>query len=621
MDKVKLSSIRAQFPMYADVSDEQLLAAVHKKFYSDIPRGNFLQAIDYDTKRVDPTEGMSSIQTTLAGIGKGLTDAARGVGQMVGAVSRDDVARARELDAPLMGTTGGKVGNVVGSVAAALPLAAVPGANTLQGAAALGGLAGLAAPSVSTEETLKNIGLGGALGPASILAGRAIGAGARGVQGLVEPFTKAGQERIAASTLQQFATNPARAAASLRGAQPLVAGSLPTMAQGADDAGLAQLERTLMNNPETGGRLAEHYASQRAARLAAIQRVAGSPAGRDAAVAAREAAAAPLYQQAKNAVYELDSGIDSLFKTPVGRQALDRAAAIAANNKRPFLYPGQAAKPGPSIVNEAGESLVDLGTKAQPGRITGQALQDIKMALDDMLSNPMSGIAKSEADAVKRIRGELVGWMEGRNDAFKAARTTYAKESVPINTMDVAQALMEKLQPALARYGANTREQAGAYAAALQAAEETVKKSTGIDKPIGELIDKQAKKLLDDIARDLARKVKAEDLGRAVGSNTMQNVASQNLLRRTLGPAGLPQSWAENSMLQAFLSPYTGLAKLAGSEQRVTDRLLQAALDPADAAGLLSMASRPSRVGLLGRQVEPLLPAAAAGGLLSYRAQ
>ena len=99
------------------------------------------------------------------------------------------------------------------------------------------------------------------------------------------------------------------------------------------------------------------------------------------------------------------------------------------------------------------------------------------MALDDMLSNPMSGIAKSEAGAVKSIRGKLVGWMEGQNDAFKTARATYSDKSTPINTMDVAGALMDKLEPALARYGANTREQAAAYARALQAAEETVKKA------------------------------------------------------------------------------------------------------------------------------------------------
>jgi hypothetical protein len=643
MDKVKLSQIRAQFPMYADVPDHALLGAVHKKFYSDIPRANFLQAIDYDTQRQDPTEGMGGLQTTLAGIGKGLADVGRGLGQFVGAVDRNDVAESRQRDAALMKTTGGKVGNVVGNIAAMLPAAFIPGANTYAGAGAIGALSGLAAPSVSTDETLKNAALGGALGPAALGAGRAIGAGARGLQGLVEPFTKGGQERIAAATLQQFATDPAKAAATLRGAREFVPGSAPTMAQAADDAGIAQLERTLMNNPETGGKLAEQYAAQRAARLGAIQGLAGDPAKRAAAVEARAAAAQPLYKEATDANYLMDPAIEALLKTPVGKQAMARAQTVAANEGRPFSFMAQqqGAKYQPpvpyptTIKGIQAEEQKRLAMESSRGafsgvgglkddpvkHVTGQGLQDLKMALDDMLSNPMSGIAKSEADAVKNIRGRVVNWMEGQNDAFKTARTTFAEKSTPINTMDVASALMDKLQPALARYGANTREQAAAYANALKAAEETVKKSTGIDKPMSELIDKKATELLENIAKDLGRKAKAEDMGRAVGSNTAQNLAAQNLLRRTLGPAGLPQSWSENSMLHAFLSPYTGVAKLAGSEQRVMDRLLQASLDPTDAAGLLGMAAKPSRAGLLGRQIEPALPALAAGGLLSYRSQ
>jgi hypothetical protein len=612
MEKIKLSQIRAQFPMYADVDSARLLGALHKKYYSDIPRGQFLQAIDYDTERIDPTADMSGLQTTLAGIGKGFTDVGRGLGQFIGAVSREDVADSRQRDEALMNTTGGKVGNVVGNVAAAAPLAFIPGANTMLGAAAIGGAAGLAAPSASTEETLKNTGLGGALGPLSLLAGRAIGASYHGVKGLVEPFTKAGQERIAAATLKQFANDPAKAAANLRSAQPLVPGSLPTMAQGADDAGLAQLERTLMNNPETGGRLADAYAAQRAARLSAIQGLAGTPATRAAAVADRKAAAAPLYEQATRAIYEMDPAIDALLKTPIGKQAVTRAKTIAANNQRPFQFTTETPAPFSGVGGRQQETT---------RQVTGQALQDIKMGFDDLLSNPMMGIAKSEADAVKSIRGQVVNWMEGQNEAFKGARTTFATKSTPINTMDVASALMDKLEPALARYGANTREQGAAYARALQAAEDTVKKATGIDKPMSELIDAQADTLLKQIAKDLGRKAKAEDMGRAAGSNTAQNLSAQNLLRRTLGPSGLPQNWSESSMLQAFLSPYTGVAKLAGSEQRVMDRLLQAALDPTDAAGLLTMAARPSQAGLLGRQLEPALPALATGGLLSYRAQ
>lgn len=603
MEKIKLSQIREQFPMYADVPDDQFLMGLRKKLYADIPRDQFYSRIEYDTA-ADPTDGMSGTDKFLAGVGKGMTDVGRGLGQMVGLVDRKDVAETRQRDAALMKTGAGMAGNVTGSVAALLPAALIPGAATMGGAAAIGLGTGLAAPSQSTGETLKNAALGGVLGPASILAGRAVGAGVRGTQSLLEPFTKSGQNRIAARTLQEFATNPARAAQNLRGAQPLVPGSLPTMAQGADDAGLAQLERTLVNNPETGGGFAERYAAQRAARNSALADLAGDPAKRNAAVAAREAAAGPLYSQAKSAVYEIDDKLGNLLNRPVMQKALARAKASADNQGRTLQFSTQSSG---AFAGVGGAPVVTSR------RITGQGLQDLKMALDDMLVDPASGIAGSEAATLKSLRGQMIDWMESANPVFKQARQTFAQKSTPINTMDVADALMSKLEPALARYGATTKEHATAYARALEAAKDTVKKQTGINKPIEEVIDAQALKILNDIAKDLGRKVKAEDLGRAAGSNTAQNLSSQNLLRRILGPTGLPQSWSESNLLQGILSPYTGLAKLSGSERAVMERLSTAALDPQDAARLLQLAQQPSRAGLLGAESMRYLPGASAG--------
>lgn len=113
---------------------------------------------------MDPMKDMSRTERTLAGVGKAFADLGRGAGQLAGVVSRDEVAEARKLDAPLMNTTAGKVGNFAGNVAALAPTALIPGANTVAGAGVIGAGAGLLQPSTSTSETLTNLALGAAGG-------------------------------------------------------------------------------------------------------------------------------------------------------------------------------------------------------------------------------------------------------------------------------------------------------------------------------------------------------------------------------------------------------------------------------------------------------------------------
>ena len=116
---------------------------------------------------LDPTDGMSTTQKVLVGIGKGMTDLGYGVGQMLGVVSRDDVAKKREIDRAIMETGAGQVGNFIGNAVAAVPAAFIPGANTVLGASLVGAGLGLAQPSTSTRETLTNVALGGAAGGAA----------------------------------------------------------------------------------------------------------------------------------------------------------------------------------------------------------------------------------------------------------------------------------------------------------------------------------------------------------------------------------------------------------------------------------------------------------------------
>lgn len=106
----------------------------------------------------------SALDNGIAGFKKAFTDIGQGLGQVAGTVSREDVARTRAADQPLMDTTSGTVGNVLGNVAAVLPAAFIPGVNGLVGGMALGATLGAIAPSTSTKETLANTGFGAAGG-------------------------------------------------------------------------------------------------------------------------------------------------------------------------------------------------------------------------------------------------------------------------------------------------------------------------------------------------------------------------------------------------------------------------------------------------------------------------
>lgn len=135
------------------------------------------------------TAGMSTFDRAAAGVGKSISDMWLGLRSLTGNASGEEVAERRRLDAPLMDTTAGTVGNIVGQVGMALaPGGAIAGAGrlanaagaarsgaaltragmaamtptTLRGAAGLGAGFGAIQPAVSMEERFGNAALGGA---------------------------------------------------------------------------------------------------------------------------------------------------------------------------------------------------------------------------------------------------------------------------------------------------------------------------------------------------------------------------------------------------------------------------------------------------------------------------
>lgn len=115
-------------------------------------------------ERYGPTRGTAS--NFMAGWGQRLASMGRGIRQLAGDVTEQEVADARALDAPLMSTTAGQVGSFVGGAATTAPLFAVPGINTVAGAALSGAALGAIEPTVSDEERGLNIAVGAAAGAA-----------------------------------------------------------------------------------------------------------------------------------------------------------------------------------------------------------------------------------------------------------------------------------------------------------------------------------------------------------------------------------------------------------------------------------------------------------------------
>jgi hypothetical protein len=123
----------------------------------------------------NPTEGMSTAELALAGVGKAFADAGHGIkqigaeaGNAVGLVGDDTVSRLRaeaderaERDAPLLDTTAGFTGNIAGNIAMT---AAVPAATTLRGAALAGGALGALQPVGEGDSRTLNTAAGAAAG-------------------------------------------------------------------------------------------------------------------------------------------------------------------------------------------------------------------------------------------------------------------------------------------------------------------------------------------------------------------------------------------------------------------------------------------------------------------------
>lgn len=145
----------------------------------------------------DPTENMTALQRGAAGMGRGMTNVARQLGNMMGAIPDQYLKDVAEEDAALMNTTAGQVGSFLGELAVTAPLAGGTVAAMGKAASKAPALARLGASSPirtgaavgATEGALEGAVLAG---PDNRLEGAAVGAPLGAVGGAGLPFVTQG---------------------------------------------------------------------------------------------------------------------------------------------------------------------------------------------------------------------------------------------------------------------------------------------------------------------------------------------------------------------------------------------------------------------------------------------
>lgn len=514
------------------------------------------------------------------------------------AQQRAAVDEAKRLDAPLLATGAGKMGNLAGGVAAALPTAFVPGANTYTGSGLLGGLYGMLEPVGTEDSRLLNTTLGGLTGVASQALGRGLGALYQAGKAYVAPLTEQGQEKIVAETLKRFSNDPAALAAAGKFQSP-IPGTQPTLAEASLDPGLATLQLAAKNaDPMAKAQLVQQEINNNVARLSALSDIAKTPADRAAAVAARDSAAQALYGNAFNSdAMRRDLAAQTLkaraqaatggIGTP--QQLATAAAQLSDDLATPGLRDLAKRPAFQSAIAQAKSLAADKGVRLDDPLQSLEGLHYIKLALDDMLEpSATNALSRNARGALADMKSQLLKEISTVSPTYDAARATFAELSQPINQMDIGQTLYDKLVPALTdTTGIPTRVTANQYAAALRNAEKTVQQATGMQLPIEKIMAPEQLQTLQGIASDLGRKAVADDMARTLGSTTAQNFAAQNLMRQTLGPLGVPSGWMEGEVLpgvaQALLAPY----KLTGADKAINQRLVRALMNPQEAADLV----------------------------------
>ena len=506
---------------------------------------------------IDPAIAAAQVAT---GGNLGTSELAKRLGEQANVYAEENpvwygTGRVAGAIAPAMATT--KAIGVIPSFAKLSPYAQ---------AAGIGATQGLLTPEETGKKDLDllrqqmfNAGTGATIAAPTPLLGKVANTVYGAGKAALEPFNQAGRNLIIGRALRQFSGNDAeKAIANLRNPEQLVAGVQPTVAEVAGVPSLAAVQRAVGGNPITTNAFAARKEANDIARTEALRNIA-SPTRVAKYQDLRSRMGDELYTPSLNSAMdfaeltpELQKDVISLSKTPAIKRAMGQAQENALNK-------------GYDIGNPNG-SL--------------QGLHETKMALDQeinavkaKLERDGAGATSAELDGLKAAKDRLLSFIETVSPEYKQARITYSKLSKPVEQLETIAKLADKsLNP----------KDYSVYLGNFSRELEKVKKE-------GNLSSQQIKRL-ENIKEDLMRTDFANNAGRGVGSNTMQNLAYNNMLQEI----NLPNPLRRRGMAETVGNIAARVKDVAygGANKRLTTEMADALLDPRKAAALMKLAGK-----------------------------
>lgn len=470
------------------------------------------------------------------------------------------------------------------------------------------------------------------------------------------PVTRPGQERIVGTAIRETAQNPGALQDRLAtGQREIVPGSLRTTAEVANDPGLMQLERGVRSiGPREGAEFALRDASRNAARGAAIE----SMAPRLDQSAAGDIVRDRLTRSLRNSADDVSRAyraVDPAAGSISGPTVWDRVAPTVSE------FYGRATAGTPEellphlarLRNSPNLSVGDVQAMARElGNMAGQASQrgdrtlasvagSIKSALENSLDEAAASV-ESGLSATDRItlrvggalrRNQGAVFEEGATgrvlDTNQFGRPTMPAENVP-RTLMAGPTAIRQYEAAAGADPVARQAMQGAFVDRLRRAIETTTPDAQGNPVLSParfhnllrdnreqariLFGAEGVQHLESIARDFTSRQMVDNVGRAIGSNTVQNFSTAAVIRAVTGGMIDPARFETNPILKPLRWLYRG------GDQRIQELLAEAMLNPDLAARLVNNATPENvsaavdiirRTAMAGRLAEPAIPAIA----------